>query len=207
MKLLILGATGPTGQQLVKQALERGHDVTAFVRNPDKLGSAHIRLSVFKGDALVKHNLSAAVEGQDAVICALGVGKSFKSNDLMSRATDNLLPAMQEKNVNRLIFTSAIGVGDTRDKTTFLQRLLFGLLLGDIYADKEKAEQKVKQSELQWTIVCPVMLTNGKHSGKYFAGEEIKMTGMPTVARADVAHFMLDELDNNQYVKKTVVVK
>jgi len=113
MKLLILGASGGTGQELVAQALEQNHDVTAFVRDPAKISMSHEKLTVIKGDVLDKNILIKALEGKDAVLSALGVGKSLKSNNLMTNAMSNIIPAMNATGVKRIIFESAFGVGET----------------------------------------------------------------------------------------------
>ena len=110
MKILILGATGPAGQQLVIQALEQHYEVTALVRNPSKLNITHEKLTVIMGDALDKNVLLKALAGQDAVLSALGKGQSLRSSGLITNAVSTLIPAMNEANVKRLIFFSALAL-------------------------------------------------------------------------------------------------
>ena len=103
MKVLILGSTGGTGQQLVLQSLEHNYEVTALARDPSKLNTSHPKLTVIKGNVLDKSLLAQIIAGKDAVISALGVGRSLRSGDLMANAVNLLIPAMIEKNVSRLI--------------------------------------------------------------------------------------------------------
>ena len=207
MKLLILGATGPTGQQLVKQSLEKHHQVIALVRDPAKLNIHHDNLSIIKGDVLDKSILTMALESNDAVLSALGVGKTLRSSNLMQGAMTNLIAAMNTMNIKRIIFLSAFGVGETFAQADFIQKIIFRTLLKNIYTDKAKADTMLQQSLLDWTIVSPVVLTNGPYTGKSKAGEILPMKGLPIISRADVADFMLQQLTDTSYLKKTVVLK
>jgi len=206
-KVLIVGATGGTGRSLVEQALTAGHSVTAFVRNPEKVGRHHERLRVVAGDAASgAPSLSQAMRGQDAVISALGRGQSFKADSLIQRSVPHLLAAMQEHGVRRLVFTSALGVAETVQQVPLMMRVFARLLLRDIYADKAAGEALIRRSELEWTIVHPVGLTNGPLTGTYRAGERLALRGFPTISRADTAHFLLSQLDDRSYIGKVVVI-
>jgi putative NADH-flavin reductase len=206
MKILILGATGTTGQQLVKQALEQNHFVTALARNPSKLKITHERLKVIKGDALDNAAVLNALEGNDAVLSALGKGYTLRSGNLMSEAISILIPAMQTKKINRLVFLSAFGVGESFAGASFIQKIIFRTFLRNIYKDKANAEIKIRNSQLAWTIVYPGILTNGPITGKYFIGENVHMKGQPKISRADVADFMLKHLSDNTYLHKFPVI-
>lgn len=206
MKVIILGATGRTGLELVKQSLQQGHQVTAFARDPAKLKMADKNLAVAKGDALDKNSLVRALQGNEAVINAIGCGNSLKSNNLIAEVTDILIPAMNDAGIIRLIMESGFGVGETFNQANFMQRLFFRYLLKDIYADKAKAEKQVRNSDLMWTLVYPVKLTNKKYTGKYKVGEKLLMKGMPSVGRADVAEFMVNELTNNSFAKGSPII-
>ena len=207
MKILILGSTGDTGQELVKQALSQRHEVTALVRNVSKLRIHNDKLSIVTGDVMDRNILMKAVEGKEAVLSALGTGKSLKSRNLISNAVSLLIPIMTEQNVRRLIFLSAFGVGDTLKQASLIQRIAFGLFLKNIYADKVKGDEQIKMSSLDWTLVYPVLLTNKPYSGKYRAGEKFQMKGMPKISRADVAHFMLRQLTDDAYLKKCPILR
>lgn len=206
MKILILGSTGGTGQQLVLQALEKNYEVTALARDPSKLKIKNPRLTVVKGNVLDKILLAQIVEGKDAVISSLGVGKSLKSGDLITNTVNLLIPVMIEKKVSRLIFLSAFGVGDTISQANFLQRLIFRLPLKNMYADKKKADEQIRNSQLDWTLVYPVLLTDKPRTGNYQVGERLPMKGIPKISRADVADFMIRQLTDNSYIKKSPII-
>jgi putative NADH-flavin reductase len=204
MKLLILGATGPTGRLLVNQALDAGHDVGVLVRDRQKLMESR-PLEIIEGDATDSNTIGPAVRGRDAVLSALGTSKSLKGG-IMTRAAAVLLPAMEQAVVKRLILMSAFGVGDSFNDASAIQKFLFRTVLRSIYADKEKADALIQNSALQWTIVRPVVLTNDPRTGKYRVGEHLEMRGLPKVSRADVADFMIRELTEQAWIRKTVVI-
>jgi putative NADH-flavin reductase len=206
MRILILGATGPTGQQLVKQALEKNHQVTVLVRNPEKLGMTHGNLHVVKGEVLDEATLKKAVEGTEAVLCTLGRGRSLKSFDLMTTAVTNIIAAMKSSNIDRVILLSSFGVGETFTQANFFQKLVFRTFLKNIYSDKAKADAMLRNSPLEWTLVCPVILTNKPGTGNYKVAETLPMKGMPKISRTDVADFMLRELENRTFLRKTAVM-
>jgi putative NADH-flavin reductase len=209
VKLLILGATGGTGQHLVTQALDGGHEVTAFARSAARMSVQHPRLHVVTGS--VTENgaaLADAVRGQDAVISAIGRGMSLKSENLIQRSVPPILSAMSAARVRRLIFTSAIGVGHSVGEAPLplFSRIMMRFLLSDLYADKAAGEALIRRSDLDWTLVQPSQLTNGPLTQKYRAGERLALRGMPKISRADVAHFILSHLDDGAYVRKVVSI-
>lgn len=206
MKTLILGSTGGTGQQLIKQALEQHHEVTALVRDTSKLTISQENLTVVKGDALDRNVLLKAVEGKDAVLSALGVGKSLNPKGLIANAAGLLIAAMNATGVKRLIFLSAFGVGETYRQASFIQRIIFSTFLRKMYADKVKGDDQIRNSNLGWTLIYPVLLTDKPGTGNYKAEEALPMKGMPKISRADVADFMLKQLKDNTFLRKPVVV-
>jgi putative NADH-flavin reductase len=206
-KLLVLGATGGTGRQVVTQALERGHAVTALLRDPSRLSIASDRLRVLEGNVTDDDGaLADAVRGQDAVISTLGVGKSFQSRGLIATSAPRIVRAMQDEGVRRLIFTSAFGVGETRRDVPLLPRLFMRLLLQDVYRDKEAGEAGLVASGLDWTLVYPTGLADGTATGRWRAGEHLALRGFPHIARADVAAFLIAQLDDTTYLRKRVLV-
>jgi len=206
-KILVVGATGGTGRSVVTQALDAGHHVTVFVRNPEKLALRHDRLRVVAGDATSGGpTLGEAVKGQDAVISSLGRGRSFKAHALMQRSVPHLLEAMRDHKVRRFIFMSAMGVGETRRDSPLMSRIFASLFLKGIFADKLAGEALIKRSNLEWTIVHPSLLTDGPLTGRYQVGERLALTGMPKISRADTAHFILTQVEARAYVGKTVIV-
>jgi putative NADH-flavin reductase len=206
-RLLVVGATGPTGLHVVAQALAAGHTVTAFVRSPQKLPAGDGRLRVIVGsvtdDAAA---VAEAVRGHDAVISTLGVGKALRSGNLIARSARTIVSAMEAAGTRRLVFTSAFGVGESRKDAPLVPRLMFRLMLRDVYADKAVGEALVRASALDWTLVCPVILTDAPATGRWRAGEHLPLRGVPTIARADVAAFLLAQVDDPTYLRKSPVV-
>ena len=205
MRILIFGATGATGRALVSQALELGHEVTAFARRPEALGSRE-RLRVVKGDTRDRASVEQAVPGHDAALSALGIGMSLVPSTLMADSMRNIVPALERAGVKRFVLMSAFGVGETRNAAPPLPRLFYSTLLAGIFADKRDAENVLRASALDWTIVYPVMLTHGPVTGRYRAGEQLKLRGMPAISRSDVAHFMLREAAERRYLRQGVVL-
>jgi putative NADH-flavin reductase len=207
MKLFVLGATGPTGLQIVRQALAQGHEVTAFVRDPARLPITDRNLKVvtgaLPGDARA---LAEALRGRDAVISSLGLHNALRSYGFMERSLRLLVPAMEREGVRRLIVVSANGVGDTHRHAPLLPRIMYRLLLADIFADKKAGEDIVRASGLDWTFAYPTLLTNGPRTGNYRAGERLELKGMPKISRADVADFVLRQLKDPAFVKKGAVI-
>jgi putative NADH-flavin reductase len=205
--ILVLGATGGTGREVVSQALDLGDLVTVFVRDPQRLTTNDERLRVRSGSITEGGPaLADAVHGQDAVISALGAGKSLRSGGLIAHAVPRLVAAMQSERVRRLVFTSAYGVGATRQHLPLVPRILASLLLRDLYKDKQAGEEQLRRSDLDWTLVYPVTLTNHPPSGRYRAGEHLSLRGLPTVSRADVAAFLLKQIDDRQYLRRGVLI-
>jgi putative NADH-flavin reductase len=202
-KLLVLGATGGTGQHVVSQALDVGHEVTAYVRDPAKLAITRERLRVVSG-AITADALQDAMKGQDVVISTLGRGQSLKSEHVIERCVSPVLSAMKTAGVDRLIFTSAIGVGDAYAEAPLFSKLVIRTLLRDIYPDKLIGENLIRKSDLDWTIVQPAGLTNGPITRQYRAGEHLRHRPIATVSRSDLAHFLLSQVDDRTYVRRIV---
>jgi putative NADH-flavin reductase len=207
MNILVFGASGLTGQQIVKQALSRGHLVTAFVRRPDGLVIADQRLRTVIGDTTQdKSKVAQAMHGQELVISALGRRNSFRSDGLISRSLEAIVPSMEQAGVRRLILVSAFGVGASHRDAPLVPRIMYRLLLKDIFADKRSAEEKLTRTGLDWTIVYPVLLTNGPLTGRYRVAERLDLHGMPKISRADVAHFILTEAETPAFVHKAAAI-
>ncbi len=206
-RILVLGATGATGRQVIEQAAGLGLEVTALVRTPDKLPAIAGAVRVVIGDVRTDSPaVREAYAGQDAVVSALGAGQSFKPRGLMVQAVPLIIAAMREHGVRRLIFTSAFGVGPTWQDTPFLPRLFVKTLLRDVYADKTEGERFIKASGLDWTVVYPVGLTDGPRTGTARAGERLQLSGLPRVSRADVAAVLLQQLGDRRFVGKGILV-
>jgi len=114
MDILIIGGTGKTGRQLISQGLEEGHCIAAMVRKPDKLKLDHPNLKVLKGNVLKLEDVENAVQGQDAVLSALGHKRFFIKTDILSKGTTNIISAMKKKDVDRLICITSLGINESK---------------------------------------------------------------------------------------------
>lgn len=202
MKLVVFGSTGSMGRQLVEQALEQGHTVRAFARNPSKLNIEHDNLEVMQGDAMDFPSVEKAVEGQDAVLCSLGAGRK---GTVRSEGTKNIVRAMEKAGVRRFICQSTLGVGDSWDNLSFFWKyIMFEGLLRQAYKDHMGQEDYVRQSHLDWTIVRPAAFTDGGRTGEYRHGfAATDKTTKLKISRADVADFMIRQLTDDTYLHKT----
>ncbi|MEO1377516.1 MAG: SDR family oxidoreductase [Cyanobacteria bacterium J06635_10] len=204
MNLLVFGATGSIGRLVVEQALEYGHIVTAFVRDPAKLDINHANLKIVCGDVMDIISVEKAVQGQEAVVCLLGAGKKT-TGKIRSEGTEQIIRAMKKAGIRRFICQSTLGAGDSWGNLNFLWKyIMFGFLLREVFADHERQEEYVKQSNLEWTIVRPGAFVDGERTGNYrhgFPGDD--KTSKLKIARADVADFILKQLTDGSYIHKT----
>jgi putative NADH-flavin reductase len=189
------------------QALTKGHTVTAFVRDPGRLANRDERVRVVAGDTTRDQPaIAEALRGQDVVVSALGRRATLSSDHLIERSMRMLVPAMERSGVRRLILLSAFGVGESRGDAPWIPRIMYRILLSDIFRDKLAGEKRVRQSSLDWTIVYPVLLTDGPLTHRYRAGERLELHGLPRISRADAARFILTEAENGGFVRRVVVV-
>jgi putative NADH-flavin reductase len=205
VKVLIIGATGATGQVLMREALEQGYEVTALARNPSALAPEDHRPRVLQGNALDASEVEAAVAGQDAVLSALGT-RSTRPTTLFSQSTHNLISAMNKHGVRRLVCITGIGAGESKGHVGFLyDRIMLPFVVKNIYEDKNRQEEAIKQSDLEWVIVRPARLTDEAAKGEYRVYLGGSYTAK-TISRADVAAFMLAQLTDETYVHKMPVI-
>jgi len=195
MKIAIFGASGRTGILTVYQALDKGHQVTAFARNPTSVTIQHKNFRVIQGDILDYEKVKQAVEGQESVISALGV-ESRKPTTVLSEGTQNILRAMEELNVPRFICMSSAGIlGD--DAGFLFGKIIMPLFLREVFKDKVRQMEVIQKSKVEWVIIRPTGLTDAPKTGKY------KITAGPPLSwkipRADVADFMLKLTTDKQY--------
>ncbi|MFD7734958.1 NAD(P)-dependent oxidoreductase [Kitasatospora phosalacinea] len=210
MQLTVLGATGPTGQQVLQQALAAGHHVTALVRDPARLPQREdARVTVVTGDAASAADVEKAARGSRALLSALGPGKDFKST-LATRTAGPVLEAMAATGVRRLVWLSALGAGTTAQRQSRLQAGASKLLMGRLMADKGTADDRIARSDLDWTLALPVMLGNGPRSGAGgYKGLPLDSTTGRVggrINRADVADFMLTAATTEQWNRQRVIL-
>ncbi|WP_419701731.1 NAD(P)-dependent oxidoreductase [Mucilaginibacter sp. NFX135] len=211
-KLLIIGANGGIGRQCVELALDAGHRVTALVRNPANLPLMHQNLEVVQGDLLIPSTFEKYLAGNDAIISAIGVkGGMFgdKPTTLYSDGNANLLRAMENAGVKRCFFISASAI-EISPVIPFFVRLIakyvIQKLLKYMYADLRKMELIIKQSDARWTIIRPPQLTDQPVTGHYRIAINDWLKDCLKISRADVAHFIIHNVNNPAVIKTTVEI-
>ena len=200
MRLFVLGATGGIGRALIDQAIERGHTVAAFVRSPEKLGAPQAGLMVVKGDPRSAAELRAALPGHDAVLSALGPPGSGRTT-VNSDCARSTVEAMQAAGVRRLLIVSVAVLFEDQGPLFWLFRKT---LLRNITRDSAEMERVVTASGLDWTIVRPPSLTTGPLTGRYTIEDGRMPRGGHSVSRANVAQFLLNELEHGAHVRRMV---
>jgi len=207
MKIIVFGATGGTGMEIVRQALEAGHQVTAFVRNPARMTLTHPNLHLAQGDVMDAAAVERSIAGQDAVLSALGPSQPPVPG-MMETAARNILAGMKKHGVRRLISTTGAGVRDPQDQPKFsdhLMKALLSLLAGKVLQDSAANVAVLRASDVDWTIVRYPRLMDGAHTGKYRVGYVGKDSGSQ-ISRADGADFVLKELAEGKYIHHMPIV-
>ncbi|MFF3863613.1 NAD(P)-dependent oxidoreductase [Streptomyces sp. NPDC002209] len=208
MQLTLLGATGPIGQQVLRQALAAGHRVTALVRDAARLPQrGDERVTVVIGDAASAVDVEEAARGSQALISALGPGKDYKST-LATRTAGPVLEAMAAAGVERLVWLSALGSGDTARRQSLFQAGASKLVMGTLMADKGIADETIARSDRAWTIALPVMFADGRTTGDYATipldGTHGRVGGR--INRVDVADFLLSAAADDLWVRRRVIL-
>jgi putative NADH-flavin reductase len=204
LKVLVIGATGGTGRQLVTQALERGYEVAALVRHPTALNLQHQRLRVVRGNVLDRTTVDEVVRGQNAVLCALGHKHFFGPTRILSEGARNLVHAMETHGTPRLVCETALGIGDSAGRMGVSYTLfVIPVVLPFYFWDKARQERLIAASGVEWVIVRPAALTSGVKRGTYRHGRHIgSFLATQRISRADVADFMLNQLTDDTYLRR-----
>jgi putative NADH-flavin reductase len=206
MRLLVLGATGGTGLELVKQAVGRGHSVTAFVRSPDRLQPFAERIHIEQGHLLDSAQLEHVLEGHDAVVSGFGPRLPVSKNDkhLLEQFARTLTGAMQRSGVRRVVVESVAFL--FKDAIMPPAYLLGRLLFPGIVADATAMERIFEESALEWTMIRPPELTNTPFTGKYRVRDRhLPFFGFK-ISRANVADFMLNAVESRATIGKIIGV-
>lgn len=208
MRILIVGASHGIGLEATRQALEAGHEVRALARSAPDMPVTHERLEKRRGDALDAEDVGAALDGVNAVLQTLGIPASrlFQPVTLFSAATRVLIPAMQARGIRRLIAVTGFGAGASKSSISVLQRWPYELVFGRAYADKGVQERLIEESGLDWTIVRPGVLTGGPRTRRYRVLEEPSSWRNGIISRADVADFLVRQLEERRYVHRAPVL-
>lgn len=202
-RILIIGATGGTGRQLITQALERGYAVTALVRNPAKLQIRHPQLKIHPGDVLNYASVEAAMRGQEAVVSALGHKRFFYPTRILSEGTKNIIKAMAAHGVMRLVCQTSLGIGDSVGRMgLYYTFFTIPVILPFYFWDKTRQERIIAKSNVAWVIVRPALLTNAGKRGRIRYGPRAgSYLWTMRVSRADVADFMLKQLESDTFLR------
>lgn len=212
MKILVVGGSNGLGGKFVEAALEQGNTVTVYSRNPSKLGINHTNLRLKQGNVLDSASIKKAVKSQDAVVCALGLPTRFaigppfaKRTYVLSAGTSNIVQAMKAEGVKRIMCVTAIGSGDSARQCTLVARLTLRIGLRWLFIEKDRQDELIKNSELNWTLIRPTALTNGRKKGAK-VGENLRSGILTQVSRADAAAEMLTMVDSRKSFKKAYVI-
>ncbi len=201
MKILIIGATRGIGAKLLEQALEKGCEVTVLARSLKSFSEPRENLRIIQGDIRDAEAVKQAVAGQEGVVVTIGIKPTFKRVDVFSQGTQNVVTAMQTAGVQKLICVTGIGAGGSKGHGGFFyDKVINPSLLKTNYDDKERQEAVVRQSDLEWEIVRPGFLTNGALTGRYLAITDLQGVTSGRISRADVAHFILNQLEKMTFL-------
>lgn len=201
MNIILFGATGSIGKLVLKQALEAGHQVTAFARNIDKIEIKHERLVKVQGNVLDAAAVSAVIPGHDAVMITLGAGAK---GQVRAPGTLNVIQAMQQQGPSRLICQSTLGAGDSwSNLNVFWKYVMFNGLLRQAFADHQLQESYIKASGLDWTIVRPGAFTDKAIATDFKHGFPANTKTTLKISRTDVARFLIQQLASSEYLRKT----
>lgn len=208
MNLLILGAAGGTGRELVRQGIAAGHKVTAFARDPSKVGLADPMLASISGDVTDGPLVARALAGQDAVVSVLANPSTFSRDPGLVGAIDRLVKLMKTSGPSRLLYVSALPVDAGWSRTGLILGLVARTLLRSEMADHKDKEARVRASGLDWTIVRPAVLKDGPGTGRYRAGADLRASGVlpPTMARADLASFLLHAATEAKFMRQAALL-
>lgn len=204
MKVLVIGATGATGKYALPKLLAAGHTVTAFVRNPDALPVKDARIVTVKGDVRDGAALAEAVKGQDAVLAMFGP-RSLRKDDLQEVFMRNLVAAMEQHGVKRLVNLSAWGSSETRPHISWVFLPFRMTLLKAVFDDKERGEKILLASKLDYVNVSPGRLTDGPEKGAVRAAADGKGV-RSSISRADLAAWMIAQLGSDTWVRKSPII-
>ncbi len=207
MKLAVVGATGRTGGLIVTQALNAGHQVKILARNPEKLGTLRSQVTAVQGNVTDPFAVDRLVEGSDVVLSSLGHARD-SPRDVLSVAADHIIAAMRRFGVRRLVVLASVAVRDSEDHPTSFQRLLDRVVeraMGTLALDDAAAGRTITSSELDWTIVRAVFLTNGPRTARIKVGHFSRGAGT-RISRADAADFMLACAVEGQHVRSCPLI-
>jgi putative NADH-flavin reductase len=215
MKILIIGATGRTGRLIVEEALKQGYDLNVLVRDKNKMPFSSKSIKVYQGTPTSRTDLAAAMQGCDLIISALGIvrasdapwSKLITAKNFISESIKNAIAEADQQNLKRLITISAWGVGETKKQVPFWLRWLIDYTnMGPVYAEHEKEEKLLANSDLNWTAVRPVALSDSKKTKAL----KVSLNNFPKpslqISRQSVAKFIVDIVKSDKYDRKSPTI-
>ena len=203
MKLVLFGATGHTGAYILDEALKAGHEVTVLVRHPEKLRQQSDRLTVVTGDALKEEDVSAAIKGQDAVLSAISEGPEIQ-HKTQTLATGNMIRAMQQNGVERIICMGASGILQLNDTELIRDQPSYDPLYRPLSYEHSSVNKQLQQTDLKWTQVCPPTILAAPSDGKFAVKADYPPTEIIDVNAGNIGAFMMQELEKNEFIGKRV---
>jgi uncharacterized protein YbjT (DUF2867 family) len=205
LRILVVGATGGLGGDVVAAAPAGGHETAALVRDVSRAALGR-GVEIVQGDVLGPASLSPGLEGRDAVICALGTPSPRRRSTLLQAGTANLVAAMGEAGVRRLACVTLLGLGPSRANASLFYREVILRMLAPMVPDKEGQEQVVCDSALDWVLVRPGRFVGGKARGELRVIREGEAGRVGHVVRADLARFLVDCVTGDAYLREAVAV-
>lgn len=206
MKLCVIGASGGTGLAFVRRALAHRHDVVALLRDGSRLPE-DVAASSVAGDVLDHEAVVRALRGCDAVACMLGVRLGQVPGTTRSRGTEVLIDAMKAAGVRRLVAVSAVGARQGRAQQSLASRWLLPFIVGrERLAEVDRQESSVMASPLDWCLVRPPRLVDAPGSGRWSVGPAQRARLASQLPRADLAAFLLDEIERPRFVRTAVAI-
>ena len=196
-RITIIGATAGVGLLCVQQALDKGHQLVTLSRSTDTLPK-HANLIALQGSATRKDDVIKAIQHAEAVIVAIGTGKSMKATTLYTDAAQAIIAAQQETQMTApFIILTGFGAGDSPQYQNLFVRIVMKLMLNAVYKNKTQMEQMIAASTIKWEFVRPGLLTDSPLTGKYRAVTEYnKNMKIDKISRADVAHYLISQAEN-----------
>lgn len=206
MKLAVFGATGGTGKEILSQAISKGYEISALVRDPSRLRKTDAeKVHFVVGNVLNQNEVVETINDTDAVIVCLGHSADSPENTV-SEGTKNIIQAMEENNLRRLVVVTSLGVGDSKNQVPLAFKIMMTTVLRKVMADKENQEKAVRESGLDWIIVRPGGLTDEPAKGDIIVGTEDSIIA-GSISRADLAVFVLEQIIEDQFIHKAVAIK
>ncbi len=210
MNIILFGATGQTGHEVLTQALEHGHWITAVARDPSRINLNHERLTVMAGDARDAQSVLATMSGQEAVINTMGPGGPDVSEqflDILTEGTRNLVESMRVAGIRRIVSMGSAGTLQATIELLIRDMPNFPAMARNISGAHLQAWKTLEASELEWTLLCPpARVEPGSRTGQYRVREDYMLNGGPKlmITYGDMADFLLNEIEQGKHIGRRV---